>query len=312
MYTFIQILLEQIIPTNLRGKKTESIVSAITKRHPVTFYYTGPRTPERDRVKPGTRIRAEIVAMGLSKKGNPIVRAFVDEPSTSKTGFSKNNWRTFIINRMSNITVLNDETFDDKRPGYKEGDESTAGPMAVTYVTSDWTTTPEPQPTQVPEPQVTTPEPEIEPETEPEIEPETEPEIEPEKVDIDTELPQPKIDDKPDPTPEIEKIDFAKDIFTQLQTKVKDTNGKKTIGKQDYIDSVTDLYKKKEREWIKKQKEIGKNLKPGTGTRKRFEYTSNLELSNLLKSNNIKVSDNIEQPLQESIDRIKALMLLVK
>ena len=295
MSTFIQILLEQVLPTNLKGKKTQTLVDAITKRHPVTFYYTGPRTPEKDRVKPGTRIRAEIVAMGLSKKGNPIVRAFVQEPSTSKTGFSENNWRTFIINRMSNITVLNNETFDNKRPNYKDGDESSSGPMAVTYVTSDWTKTTEPSAIEKPVPT-----------TEPTVEPETEPTVEPEN------LPQPKLNDKPDPLPDFEKIDFTSDVFTQLKSKIKDVNGVKTIGTQDYLNSVTDLYKKKEAEWVKKQREIGKNLKPGTGTRKRFEYTSNLELSNLLKNNNIKVSNTVEQPLQENINRIKSLMLLIK
>lgn len=305
MFTLLQILLEQNLPSNLKGKKTQSLVDAITNRHPVTFYYTGPRTPEKDRVKPGTRIRAEVVAMGLSKKGNPIIRAFVQEPSTSKTGFAENNWRTFIINRMSNITVLNDETFDNKRPGYKDGEESKSGPMAVTYVTSDWKSIPEPTITQKPEPTVA-------PQTQqPEPKPEPEPTAEPSDIDTD-ELPQPKVLDKPDPTPEVEKIDFTKDVFNQLQTKIKDVNGSKTITKQDYLDSVNDLYKRKEGEWIKKQKEIGKNLKPGTGTRKRFEYTSNLELSNILKNNNIKISDNIQQPIQESINRIKTLMFLIK
>lgn len=308
MFTLIKILIEQSLPSNLKGKKTGSLVDAITNRHPVTFYYTGPRSPEKDRVKPGTRIRAEIVAMGLSKKGNPIVRAFVQEPSVSKTGFAKNKWRTFIINRMSNITVLTDETFDSKRPGYKDGEESKSGPMAVTYVTSDWGTKQQPELPQIPEPSVTTPTPK---QGTPKEKPTPEPTSEPVIAKPEDELPQPKVDDKPDPTPEVEKIDFSKNVFDELQNKVKDINGVKTITKQDYLNSVTDLYKRKEKEWTNKQKEIGKNLKPGTGTRKRFEYTSNLELSNLLKNNNITISDQTQQSLQENLKRIKTLMLLL-
>lgn len=302
-------MVEQNLPTNLKGKKTDSLVDAITNRHPVTFYYTGPRKPEKDRVKPGTRIRAEIVALGLSKKGNLIVRAYIQEPSVSKTGLANNKWRTFIVNRMSNITVLTDETFDAKRPGYKDGEESKSGPMAVTYVTSDWVTTPEPPKQQ--EPKTTPSKPVQQPEPKPDAEPQPEPtDVEPTDIETGDELPQPKVDDKPDPTPEVEKIDFVKDVFTQLQNNIQDVNGTKTITKQDYTNSVNDLYKRKEREWIKKQKEIGKNIKPGTGTRKRFEYTSNLELSNILKNNNIKISDNVQQTLQEAIKRIKSLMFL--
>jgi len=59
---------------------------------------------------------------------------------------------------------------------------------------------------------------------------------------------------------------------------------------------------------------MGKNTNPGGGTRKRFDITSNSELSNLLSKNNIIVNDEIpteEEPteLQESIKRIKTLML---
>jgi len=169
--------------------RPRAIANAIKKRHPISFFYNGPR----GEVQPGRRIKAEMVALGLSKKGKMIVRAWVQPPSRSKTGFEKNNWRTFILSRMSQIEIFDQETFDQKRPGYKEGDDNS---MTVTYVTSDWSSTPEPevepQPQPQPEPATDTqPEPSTEPSTEPQSnelpqpEPENRPSIEPPRVDND-------------------------------------------------------------------------------------------------------------------------------
>jgi hypothetical protein len=47
-----------------------------------------------------------MVAMGLSKKGNMIVRAWVEPPSRSKTGFEKGHWRTFMVARMNQIEIF--------------------------------------------------------------------------------------------------------------------------------------------------------------------------------------------------------------
>lgn len=281
------ILLEQ----SLSGKKTKPLVDAIKNRNPVTFYYSGPTKPDKISVKRGVRVRAEVVAMGLSKKGNVIVRAYVQPPSVSKKGYDKTNWRTFIVDRMSNISVLTDETFDNKRPGYKEGSESSKGPMVTTYVTTDWTKTPDVKQKEVPTPQPQTPE-----------KPSKEP------------LPQPKVDDKPTATPQPQKDNLG-DVFKTLQP--KDVNGQKIISTQDYQKAVGDLYKKKEEDWKSTQRELGKNQSAGEGTRKRFDLESNKELSDLLKKNNITVSDNLPEPetqtepLQETIMRIKTLMLLV-
>lgn len=288
-FKVIKILLEQ----SLSGRKTKPLVNAIKNRNPVTFYYSGPKTTEKNNVKPGVRIRAEIVAMGLSKKGNVIVRAYIQPPSVSKKGYDKTNWRTFIVDRMSNISVLTNETFDDKRPGYKEGSESSRGPMVTTYVTSDWTKTPDVKQKEIP-----TPEPQ------------------PKEKPSSDELPQPKIDKKPIPIPKQQK-DNVGDVFKTLQT--KDIDGQKIISTQDYQNAVEDLYKKKEEDWKTAQKELGKNILPGEGTRKRFELESNKELSDLLKVKNIIVSDNVvepdnnqKEPLQEEVLRIKTLMLLIK
>lgn len=183
------------------ASRPKSIANAIKKRHPVSFFYNGPR----GKVQPGRRVKAEMVALGLSKKGKMIVRAWVQPPSRSKTGFEKNNWRTFILSRMSQIEIFDQETFDQKRPGYKEGDDNS---MSVTYVTSDWSPTPEPQvePTPQSEPQS---EPQVEPQTDTQPEPQPEPQVEPQSEPQPDELPKPE----PENTPSIEppKVDDDED-----------------------------------------------------------------------------------------------------
>ena len=169
------------------ASRPRSIANAIKKRHPVSFFYNGPR----GKVQPGRRIKAEMVALGISKSGKMIIRAWVEPPSRSKTGFEKNNWRTFLLSRMSQIEIFDQETFDQKRPGYKEGNDNS---MTVTYVTSDWSSTPDPQPQQEPQPMDTEPTPQQEPPT-----------PQPDDQDTDTQsqtvdLPQPE----PDNTPSME------------------------------------------------------------------------------------------------------------
>lgn len=282
---------EQDIP---KGQKSNTLVKAITQRHPITFYYTGPKEPSKDSVKPGVRVRAEAVAMGLSKGGNVIIRAYVAPPSVSKKGYNKTNWRTFRVDRMSNLQVVGGDTFN-KRPGYKEGSESDRGPMVTTYVTTNWSETPETEKPEVPSPTT-------EPLPEPEIEPTTEP------------LPEPKPDEKPTAVPQEQPKDFSQEVFNRLQSNIKDVNGEKIINTQDFQNFSTELYGLKEKEWKDIQKQLGKNINPGEGTRRRFEMSSKSELSNLLSKNNIKVSDQepeeieTDTNLQESINRIKTLM----
>ena len=185
---------------NNSSSRPGSIANAVKKRNPVSFFYNGPRNT----VQAGKRVKAELVALGLSKKGNMVVRAWVDQPSKSKTGFQKGNWRTFMVGRMNQVEIYDEETFDQKREGYKEGDDKS---MSVTYVTSDWSSTPEPQ-TQEPvqrEPQIQEPEVEPiqrEPQTqEPDVEPiQGEPDVEPTQQRTSTDLPEPE----PDNTPSIE------------------------------------------------------------------------------------------------------------
>ncbi len=212
--TIFEILEEQNI---LKTTRTKPIVDAIKNRKKITFYYSGPRRPKKDSVKPGYRIKAEAVALGLSKKGNLVLRAYVQPPSTSKKGFGKHGWRTFMLSRMSG-TKITDEIFNEKRPGYKEGDDNG---LSVTYVTTDWTSNPQIKPKEKitkeptttkpivkPEVKIDTQKPEPKPEELPQPKPENKPEKTPEpskEVDKPQELPQPKPEEKPLPNPEEEE-----------------------------------------------------------------------------------------------------------
>ena len=204
----------------LKTTSNKPIVDAIKNRRKITFNYFGPRKPKKDSVRPGKRVKVEPVAMGLSKKGNLIIRAWVEPPSVTKTGFGKGNWRTFILSRAKNIEIT-DETFDSKRPQYKEGNDNS---MSVTYVTSDWTKKPtikksekpKPVPTKVaktepiqkpvePTVQKTEPTPQELPQPKPEDKPqpiEKEPVQEPITQEPDSEqLPEPKPEEKPEENP---------------------------------------------------------------------------------------------------------------
>ena len=192
--TIFLILEEEAI---LRTTKTKPIVDAIKSRNKISFFYSGPRKG-KDSVKSGNRIDAEAVALGLSKKGNLIVRAYVQPPSVSKKGFNKTGWRTFMVSRMGNLKV-SDEKFDQKRPDYKEGDDRS---MSVTYVTTDWTNKPE-----IKKPRIVKPKPEV-----PSVAPTTEPKpsVEPTTTTQEpktTELPQPKPKTKPEKIVEPTKVE---------------------------------------------------------------------------------------------------------
>lgn len=220
-------VLELINEATFKGTtKTQPLINAIKNRNPVTFYYSGPIKPKKDSVKRGTRINAEVVALGLTKKGYMAIRAYVQPPSTSKKGFSKHGWRTFLVARMTNIFINDDKTFNEKRPGYREGDDKS---FTVTYAKTDWGLEPkvarvkkpsplptkpekaspqpqsqgQPEPIQKTEPvskELPTPKPVEKPKPAPTIAPV---QTEPEKVELKPEeLPQPKPEEKPEEEPE--------------------------------------------------------------------------------------------------------------
>lgn len=198
--TFIEIINEQSVKDILRTTRTKPIVDAIKNRQKITFDYYGPRKPKKDSVKWGKRVNVEPYAIGLNKKGKLVLRAWVDTPSASKTGFAKNNWRTFIMLRMKNV-IITDNIFNPNRPGYKEGND---GSMSVTYFSLDKSTTPKPpkrekkvaptkekEPTKVIPTKKELPQPKQEP-----IKKEL-PKLKPEP--LKKELPQPKPEIKPEP-----------------------------------------------------------------------------------------------------------------
>ena len=286
-------ILSQILLEAPSGSINKRLKDAIINRHPVSFYYNGPK----GEVLPGRRVRAELVAMGLTKKGNTVVRGWVQPPSVSKKGFNNGNqntpeygWRLFIISRMSGINIYEDETFNQKRPGYNEnGDKS----LTSIEVKSNWGTLPIPK-KEEPKPTVT-------------------PTIEPQK----TELPQPKPKQKPTTLPQPEtKRDI--EVYDDLKNKINTVNNKKEITSDDVKLGIDTLYKKKLEDWTKSQSSIGGNTKPGEGTRRRLEKDSEIELFRLLKGDNVDVVTTYTQPetdvetdqneLQESLKRIKTLI----
>jgi hypothetical protein len=286
-------ILSQILLEAPNGSINKRLKDAIINRHPVSFYYNGPK----GEVLPGRRVRAELVAMGLTKKGNMVVRGWVQPPSVSKKGFNNSNqntpeygWRLFIITRMSGINIYEDETFNQKRPGYNEnGDKS----LTSIEVKSNWGTLPIPK-KEEPKPTVT-------------------PTIEPQK----TELPQPKPKQKPTTLPQPEtKRDI--EVYDDLKNKINTVNNKKEITSDDVKLGIDTLYKKKLEDWTKSQSSIGNNTKPGEGTRRRLEKDSEIELFKLLKGDNVNVVTTYTQPetdvetdqntLQESLKRIKTLI----
>jgi hypothetical protein len=273
---FFNVIEEQNI---LKTTKTKPIVDAIKNRNMITFYYSGPQKPKKDSVKNGYRVKAEAVALGLSKKGNLIVRAWVQPPSVSKKGFAKHGWRTFIIGRMSNVEIT-DEVFNGKRPDYKEGSDNS---MTTTYVTTNWGTASDTKKVEKPSPTVTKPEPAKPPVSKVSDKPT---EIVPTEPVKPEELPQPKPEEKPSELPQ-------------------------GSDNQDYEVKQKELYKTKQTDWVNKQKEIGGNIKPGQGTRERFkkEVEKELPQPETEKKPEVNPEEDIEgKNLQESLKRIKRLM----
>ena len=133
----------------LKVSSNKILVDAIVNRHPITFYYSGPRKPKKNSVKAGRRIKAELVAMGAQKhSGGLVVRAYIDSPSVSKRGTptavgkekANYGWRTFLVYRMKNIEVHKNETFNTIREKYNGGGDDKS--MSVTYVSTDFSKNP--------------------------------------------------------------------------------------------------------------------------------------------------------------------------
>ncbi len=99
----------------------EQISDAIKNRRVCAIYYDGDEPGGR-----GLRV-IEPVAFGLTKKGNPVVRAW-DREGASHTAYLGEkplpSWRFFRVDKMQFIR-LTQETFDTPRPNYNpDGDRS--------------------------------------------------------------------------------------------------------------------------------------------------------------------------------------------
>lgn len=293
-------LYEQSQPSN---SKTAIITNAIKDKKPLTFFYTGPRSPKKDSVKPGYRIKGESVALGLSKRGNLIVRMFVKPPSASKRGFKKHGWRTFIVDRMSQLKLHDDETFELNRPLYKEGDDNS---MTVTYVKSDNnisepkpTTQVKPTPVNQTEP---TPTQQVEPQPTTDNQPSTD--NQPKEIDkeVDNNLPEPPKQTKPLSNPNLEN-----DINLEIKKYVKDNENKKQVSVSDLEKIKKQIYTIKERNWRQEQLKLNKTSNTGEGTRRRLSNEASNEIDNILNKNNIEIINDLN--INEDIIRIKTLML---
>jgi len=99
----------------------DSIVDAIKNRRKVVIYYDGD--------EPGGKGLREIepVCLGISKKGNYVLRAW-DEQGASHRGFLGKrplpSWRLFRIDRITSFNPTQ-EIFNTPRPNYNpRGDKS--------------------------------------------------------------------------------------------------------------------------------------------------------------------------------------------
>ena len=86
-------ILEQSLLKTPRGKL---FADAIKNRRKISFVYYGPTKTKKDfegkkidSVLPGKRVKVEPVALGLNKKGNLVIRAWIGPPTLSKKGFKK-------------------------------------------------------------------------------------------------------------------------------------------------------------------------------------------------------------------------------
>jgi predicted DNA-binding transcriptional regulator YafY len=99
----------------------EQISDAIKNRRVCAIYYDGDEPGGR-----GLRV-IEPVAFGLTKKGNPVVRAWDREGASHTSYLGKKplpGWRFFRVDKMQFIRPTQ-ETFDTPRPNYNpNGDRS--------------------------------------------------------------------------------------------------------------------------------------------------------------------------------------------
>jgi len=284
-YIIRDLLLEQ-------DSKISTLRQAIIDRKPISIQYSGPP----DEVLSGPRYDIEPVIMGVNaKSGNSVIWAYVFK-GVSKSGIP--GWKMFRLDRIQSIdpSGLTSDSFKlSDLPGYERGKAPNAmkSLSRVDIYSPYWfedykkyakkPVQPAPPPPRRPEP-VPTDQP-----TAPEGQP-------PADVEVPT-------------SPDLTKHRLDTIVFNDLRPKAREVNGQKIISTQDYTQALDDLRRKKEDEWKNYQKMVTGNVRPGEGTRKRFEITSKNELDALLSKNNISISDTDENMLAEIEKRFKRLII---
>lgn len=276
-----------------QDSKITDLRTAIINRKPITIQYSGPP----GEVLSGPRFDIEPIIMGTNaKSGNLVIWAYVFR-GTSKKGIP--GWKMFRVDRIDNVDTsgLTADSFKlSDLPGYQKGKAPNAmrSLSSVMIYSPYWfeeykkyakkpTQPPPPPPTQPAPRQITIPQP-----------PEGE-----EPAPAEPEIPT---------SPDLSQHRLDTIVFNDLQNKIKEIDGQKTITTQEYTNAVKELKDKKEGEWKTYQGMVTGNIRPGEGTRKRFETSSKNEIDTLLRKNNITISDNVENTLAEIQKRFKSLI----
>jgi hypothetical protein len=247
---------------------------AIGERLPISIYYSGPSGEVRE----GQRIDIEPVVLGKNaKSGNRVIWAYVFK-GVSKRGLP--GWKMFRLDRIksakfSEIGATNFKL--EELPGYQKGKAPSAMKSLsdVEIFSPYWFEDDDRFKKTPPEAQVQPQEPK-------------QPIV---KAPVTPVAPTPA----PKPQVSVTPKDAAGRVYNELQPKIQDLNGQRTISTKDYNDAINNLYHKKEDEFKVYQRQISGNERPGEGTRKRFTSTSKAEIDNLLSKDNIQVTDNPEQ-----------------
>ena len=281
LYNISQILLLE------QDSKIMDLRKSIIERKPISIQYSGP-TGE---VLSGPRYDIEPIVMGTNaKSGNLVIWAYVFK-GVSKKGLP--GWKMFRVDRIQSIDTsdLNKDSFKlTDLPGYQPG----KAPNAMRSLSRVDIFSPywfegykryEKKPYQPPPPKP-----------------------EPKEIPIPTQGEEPVTPQEIPTSPNLSKYKLDASVFNDLTTKIQDIDGQKIISKQDYENALQDLYNKKEGEWKNYQRMVTGNIKPGEGTRQRFETNSKKEIDNLLFQNNIQIEDNDESTLSEIQKRIKVLI----
>jgi hypothetical protein len=263
-----ELLLEQ-------ENKLEVLRKAISERLPISIYYSGPPNEVRE----GQRIDIEPIVLGKhAKSGNLVVWAYVFK-GMSKKGLP--GWKMFRVDRIKSAkyNALGAKNFKlEGLPGYIKGKAPSAmkSLSSVEIFSPYWFEDDErfkAGPREFP--------------------PEW-PEVQPKAPAAPLAAPPPP-GAGPVVKPEISSKVALDKIYNDLRPQIRNINGQNFISSRDYENTINNLYHAKEDEFKIYQRAIGGNERPGEGTRARFTNTSRSDIDNLLKKDNIQISNNPEQ-----------------